>query len=122
MSTEPALVPSAPPTTCCAPVQGEAMDPETLANLEADLEILAHPVRLRLLSVLARAGGQVCVCDLESVVPVKQPTVSHHLKRLREAGLVGSEKRGLWTFHSVRQDALHALRERLTTGLSLLEE
>jgi len=120
----PSPSPSAPEGTgaiCCAPIREEALDAPTLEGLSLDLEVLAHPIRLRLLSVLARADGKVCVCDLEGVVPVKQPTVSHHLKRLREAGLVDSEKRGLWTYHHVRRDAVRALRERLTVGLSMLE-
>jgi ArsR family transcriptional regulator len=76
-----------------------------------DFEHLAHPVRLQLLDVLARNEGRVCVCDLEAAVPVKQPTVSHHLRLLREAGLIESEKVGQWVYYRIRRPA-RALRSR----------
>lgn len=82
-------------------------------GLSADFDHLAHPVRLQLLDVLARNEGRVCVCDLEAAVPVKQPTVSHHLRILREAGLVESEKVGQWVYYRIRRDAARALRERV---------
>lgn len=88
--------------------------------MTADLEILAHPVRMQLLDVLVRKEGIVCVCDLEAAVPVKQPTVSHHLRLLREAGLVHSEKRGLYAFYRVDRNALKRLRDRITDHLSTL--
>jgi ArsR family transcriptional regulator len=83
----------------------------------ADFDILAHPVRLQLLDVLARNGGKVCVCDLEAAVPVKQPTVSHHLRLLREAGLVESEKIGVWAYYRVDREAWGALRRRIDARL-----
>ncbi len=86
----------------------------------ADLEILAHPVRLQLLDVLVRKEGEVCVCDLEAAVPVKQPTVSHHLRLLREAGLVTSERRAQWAYYRVNRSVLDALRERLGAELGRL--
>jgi ArsR family transcriptional regulator len=79
----------------------------------SDLEHLANPVRLQLLDVLARNEGRVCVCDLEAAVPVKQPTVSHHLRLLREAGLVESEKVGQWVYYRIRRDSARALLERV---------
>lgn len=87
----------------------------------ADLEILAHPIRMQLLDMLVRKeGGDVCVCDLEGGVAVKQPTVSHHLKLLREAGLVSSERRGLYAYYQVNRPALDALRARITERLDAL--
>lgn len=86
-------------------------------RLTRDLDVLAHPVRLQLLAALLRHEGRVCVCDLEAAVPVKQPTVSHHLKLLREAGLVTSEREGLWAYYRVRREVLAALRERIARGL-----
>jgi ArsR family transcriptional regulator, arsenate/arsenite/antimonite-responsive transcriptional repressor len=88
--------------------------------LTRDLELLAHPVRLRLLSVLARNVEPVCVCDLEALVPVKQPTVSHHLRILRDAGLIMPERRGLWTYYSVREAGAAELRKRIRQGLASL--
>jgi ArsR family transcriptional regulator, arsenate/arsenite/antimonite-responsive transcriptional repressor len=86
----------------------------------ADLEILAHPIRMSLLDVLVRKEGQVCVCDLEAAVPVKQPTVSHHLRLLREAGLVHSERQGLYAYYHVDRPALAELRARIAARLSAL--
>ena len=102
---------------CCTPtrprITGSAAE-----RLASDFDILAHPIRLQLLDMLARAGGQVCVCDLEAAVPVKQPTVSHHLKLLREAGLIEWEKRGLWSYYFVNEKAVRALRARITDTLN----
>jgi ArsR family transcriptional regulator len=89
-------------------------------RLTADLSILAHPVRLQLLDVLLHNEGRVCVCDLEAAVPVKQPTVSHHLRLLRAAGLVTSERVGLWAHYRVRREALAALRGRINGALEEL--
>jgi len=89
-------------------------------RLTRDLEALAHPIRLQLLDVLLRHEGRVCVCDLQAAVPVKQPTVSHHLRLLRESGLVTSEKDGLWAYYRVRREALEALRRRIGAGLEEL--
>jgi ArsR family transcriptional regulator, arsenate/arsenite/antimonite-responsive transcriptional repressor len=82
-------------------------------KLATELEQLAHPVRLQLLDILPRNEGRVCVCDLEASVPVKQPTVSHHLRLLREAGLVESEKVGQWVYYRIKRDAARALRDRV---------
>jgi ArsR family transcriptional regulator len=86
----------------------------------ADFDLLAHPVRLQLLDVLVRNAGRVCVCDLEAAVPVKQPTVSHHLKLLRQAGLVDSERVGVWAYYRVDREALDALQRRVTGRLATL--
>ena len=82
------------------------------------MQLLAHPIRLQLLDILVRNEGRVCVCDLEAAVPVKQPTVSHHLRILREAGLVESEKVGQWVYYRVRRDTLVATRDRIVRELS----
>ncbi len=88
----------------------------TLSSEGADVlsgafEILAHPVRLQLLDVLARNEGRVCVCDLEAAVRVKQPTVSHHLKLLRAAGIVDCERQGVWAYYFVNREALAELKQ-----------
>jgi ArsR family transcriptional regulator len=105
---------------CCQPDLLPALDADQVEELTSDLDVLAHPVRLRILAVLAASDSAVCVCDLEASVPVKQPTVSHHLKLLRAAGLVDSEKRGLWAYYHVRQDEMERLRRRITAGLGRL--
>lgn len=103
---------------CCAPGARPVVRTAEAERLTADLATLAHPIRLQLLDVLLRNEGRVCVCDLEAAVPVKQPTVSHHLRLLREAGLVTGERDGLWAYYRVRRDALAALRGRIASGLA----
>jgi ArsR family transcriptional regulator, arsenate/arsenite/antimonite-responsive transcriptional repressor len=106
---------------CCDTELPAMMPPEEAERATADLEILAHPIRMQLLDMLVRReGGEVCVCDLEGGVAVKQPTVSHHLKLLREAGLVSSERRGLYAYYQVNRDALDALRGRISERLAAL--
>jgi ArsR family transcriptional regulator len=102
---------------CCDPAARPTVRTAEAERLTADLTILAHPVRLQLLDVLLHNEGRVCVCDLEAAVPVKQPTVSHHLRLLRAAGLVTSERDGLWAYYRVRREALAALRGRIEGGL-----
>lgn len=109
-----------PGERCCADELRTVLDADAADRLTTDLEVLAHPIRLRLLAVLAASPGPVCVCDLESSVPVKQPTVSHHLKLLRAAGLVASEKRGLWAYYHVRRGEVDRLRRRIAAGLGRL--
>lgn len=96
---------------CCDGATSELShaDAQTLSD---QLQLIAHPVRLQILDMLARNAGQVCVCDLEAALPVKQATVSHHLRLLREGGLIDCERHGQWAFYFTRQPALAALRER----------
>lgn len=97
------------------------LDRKALEVMSGDFQILAHPVRLQIVDVLARTAGEVCVSDLEEAVPVQQPTVSHHLRLLREAGLVESEKRGLWAYYFLNREAVAALRSRILAGLEVFE-
>lgn len=83
-------------------------------RLSDDLHLLAHPIRIQILGILARYAGRACVCDLAAALPVKQPTVSHHLKILRDAGLIDCERQGLWAYYSMRLAALAQLRARVT--------
>src|SRR4028119_1409727 len=96
-------------TRCCTPDQGSRLTTEDAAQLASDHQILGHPIRLQILDILTRQGGQVCVCDIEAAVPVKQPTVSHHLRLLREAGLIAVERKGLWAYYFLNRDVLGAL-------------
>ncbi|HVB09094.1 MAG TPA: metalloregulator ArsR/SmtB family transcription factor [Bacillota bacterium] len=79
---------------------------------------LADPNRLRLLEILERGGGQVCVCELVEALPISQPTISHHLRVLRSAGLVDYEKRGVWAYYHIRGEALAELQAHLRGLLS----
>src|SRR3954466_11244853 len=75
---------------------------------------LSDPVRVQLVDVLRKAPGQVCVCELQPLFDISQPTLSHHLKKLREAGVVGVERRALWAYYHVLPDAMKELSEWLS--------
>lgn len=99
------------PIACCAPVSADVLDEDQAALLAGAFAALADPVRLRLLShVAANRGDEVCACDLTAVAGRSQPTVSHHMKILHEAGLVTREKRGLWVWYRIVPERLDALR------------
>jgi len=101
-------------TPCCAPLAQGALDQAEAEDLAGRLKALADPARLRLLSMLLAAQGQeACTCDLVEPLGLSQPTVSHHLRVLAEAGIVESEKRGRWTWYRVQPLALAALRDVL---------
>lgn len=111
MTTAPVTAPGGTPTSppeadlACAPLTGApALDAAAADRLAATLKALADPSRLRMLSLVA-ATGQACVCDLAGVVDVSQPTVSHHLKVLRDAGVVTAERRGTWVHYRLADDA-----------------
>ena len=96
---------------CCTPLRSVPLEAEPAALLARRFAALSDPVRLRLVSLLATStDGAVCVCDLVEPVGKSQPTVSHHLKVLREAGLVASEKRGTNVWYAVVPAALESLR------------
>lgn len=99
---------------CCEPLGSDRFDEADAAELAKGFQALADPVRLRLLSMIAANGAAgACVCDLIEPSGRSQPTVSHHLKILREAGLVVSEKRGTWAWYSVQPDRVAALKAAL---------
>ena len=99
---------------CCAPLAAEVLGADDAQTLSRQFAALADPVRLRLVSLLATApDGAVCACDLVEPVGKSQPTVSHHLKVLAEAGLVTSERRGRNVWYAVVPAALEALRGAL---------
>ncbi len=98
------------PLLCCSPQTGEPLSAEEAAELAQVFKAIADPVRLRLLSLIAsHAGGEACVCDLTGAFALTGPTISHHLKVLREAGLVDSERRGTWIYYRVQPDLLAQL-------------
>ena len=94
---------------CCEPVVYPDVEREDAQRMAAIAKALGDPVRVQLVDVLRKHAGKVCVCELVPLFPLSQPTVSHHLKVLREAGLVGSERRGLWAYYYVLPDALDEL-------------
>ena len=100
---------------CCEPVAYPAVEREEAADMAAVAKALADPVRLQLVDVLRKHAGKVCVCELTPLFEVGQPTVSHHLKVLREARIVDSERRGLWAYYYVRPESLESLSRWLTS-------
>ena len=92
---------------CCSPLVAEPVSSGTAERIAPLLKALADPVRLRLVSlVAAHEGGEACVCDLNDAFDLSQPTISHHLKVLHEAGLLEREKRGVWVYYRVDAKAL----------------
>ncbi|NUT46957.1 MAG: helix-turn-helix transcriptional regulator [Saccharothrix sp.] len=107
----------------CGTVGVGDLDQATAADLATKLKLLADPVRLRLLNLLATAPeGEVCACDLVEPLGRSQPTISHHLKVLRDAGLVDSDRRGTWIWYSLRREAIADVLDvlRAATGLAAL--
>ena len=101
---------------CCAPLARAPISAEDAARLAVTLKAIADPARLRLLSmVAAHEGGEACVCDLVEPLGLSQPTVSHHLKVLVDAGLLTREKRGVWAYFTLVPGALDSLAAVLTT-------
>jgi ArsR family transcriptional regulator len=95
---------------CCPPLTREPLSSRAAEQITPLLKALADPVRLRLLSLVAsHAGGEACVCDLNDAFDLSQPTISHHLKVLHDAGLLEREKRGVWVYYRARGDALAGL-------------
>lgn len=94
---------------CCSPGVVRLPPDETVDRFARTLKALGHPVRLKIMHILSRTGGQVCVCDIERQFDLSQPTISHHLRLLREAGLVETEQRGPWVHYSVRPGEVDAL-------------
>ncbi|MGH9117125.1 MAG: metalloregulator ArsR/SmtB family transcription factor [Acidimicrobiales bacterium] len=99
---------------CCAPIGDAPLDEPSAAELAKVFAALADPARLRLLSLLATAPpGEVCACDLVEPVGRSQPTISHHLKILSQAGLVTSDKRGRWVWYRIVPERLAEVRAAL---------
>jgi ArsR family transcriptional regulator len=95
----------------------ESLTPEQATDLAAGFKALGDPVRLRLLSLIAaRRGGEVCVCDLTAAFTVSGPTISHHLKVLRDAGLIDCRRRGTWIYYWIMPARLAALSQLLDTS------
>lgn len=94
----------------CSPLVAEPLSPTEATELSVVFKALADPVRLQLFSLIAsHEDGEACVCDISPAVDVSQPTVSHHLKVLRDAGLLVSERRSSWVYYRVVPDVLNAL-------------
>jgi ArsR family transcriptional regulator len=101
---------------CCQPVAYPAVERLDAERMGAVAKALGDPIRLQLVDVLRKHAGKVCVCELTPLFDVGQPTVSHHLKVLRQAGIVDSERRGLWAYYYVVPDALEEFQSWLISS------
>ncbi len=100
--------------SCCRPVMVEPIQADEAEELAAGFKLLADPVRLRILSLVANApNGEMCGCDLPAIIGRSQPTVSHHLSLLAQAGLLTREQRGKWAWFSVMPERVAVLRDAL---------
>jgi ArsR family transcriptional regulator len=94
---------------CCEPLVYPDVEPNEAERMAAVAKALGDPIRLQLVDVLRKHAGKVCVCELLPLFDISQPTLSHHLKKLRDAGIVDCERRGLWAYYYVIPDALEEL-------------
>ncbi|WP_129843548.1 metalloregulator ArsR/SmtB family transcription factor [Streptomyces sp. RFCAC02] len=109
----PVLEPEAGMAPCCPPLTAGELSAQDAEKMAVMFKALSDPVRLRLFSkVASHPGGEACVCDIQDV-GVSQPTVSHHLKKLREAGLLTSERRGTWVYYAVAPSVVAAMSAML---------
>jgi ArsR family transcriptional regulator len=99
---------------CCDPIAYPEIEREEAERMASAAKALGDPVRMQLVDVLRKHAGEVCVCELVPLFDLSQPTVSHHLKILREAGIVGSERRGLWAYYYVIPEAMEELSQWLS--------
>jgi ArsR family transcriptional regulator len=99
---------------CCEPVAYPDVDRERAERMAQVAKAMGDPIRLQLVDVLRAHAGKVCVCELTPLFDVGQPTVSHHLKVLRDAGIVASERKGLWAYYYVLPDGLEEFKLWLT--------
>ena len=109
------LSPRLVPTACCRPLDEDGLTAEDAAATAALFRALADPARVRIVNLLARNPESVCVCELTPAVGLSQPTVSHHLKKLVQAGLLRREERGVWAFYSLDREGI----ERAASVLDL---
>lgn len=110
MTAELPILQTSDTGACCSRLIGGALDPSEAAILATRFKALGDPTRVRLLSLIAAAGdGEACICDLTAPIGLSQPTVSHHMKLLVNAGLVTREQRGRWAYYRLVPDALAVL-------------
>ena len=120
MSNQPLPIEDVSAGECCSPLVREPLTVDRSADLARMFKALGDPVRLRLLSLVAsHDGGEACVCDISPHFDLSQPTISHHLKVLRECGLLDCERRGTWVYYWVVPTALEELSTVLGTTTSV---
>ena len=111
------LLPVIEAAACCAPLTRDPLTQTQADDLARSLKAIADPARLRLISIIAASDGQeACVCDLTEPLNINQPTVSHHLKVLTEAGFITRSKRGTWAYYTLVPGALDSIARLLTSA------
>ena len=101
-------------TACCSPRLGGHVDAERAAAVADAAKVLTDPIRVQILDVLRAHEEDVCQCELQPLFGVSQPTLSHHLRKLQDAGMVVTERRGRWAYYSIDPDALEVLSSWLS--------
>ena len=110
MSNYLTVLTAAETAACCSPLAAQPLTMQQAEQVAPLLKALADPVRLRLMSLVAsHDGGEACVCELNDAFELSQPTISHHMKVLHDAGLVDRDKRGVWVYYRARTEALAGL-------------
>ncbi len=109
----PSPLPTVQGETCASIPTTLRLSAEHAERIAALSKTLGHPVRVQIVELLSRYGGEVCVCEIERHFDLTQPTISHHLRVLREAGVIGGEQRGLWVYYYIQPGALDPLRQLL---------
>jgi ArsR family transcriptional regulator len=111
-----------PPLLCCSPLTRQPLSAEEATELATAFKAVGDPTRLRLLSLIAaHEGGEACVCELTDAFEVSGPTISHHLKVLREAGLITGDRRGTWVYYRVVPEMLATLSQVLVPADSAVD-
>ncbi|QAY60972.1 transcriptional regulator [Microbacterium protaetiae] len=106
---------------CCSPLTAGVIDDASAAQLARVFKALGDPTRVRLISLIAAAeGAEACICELTDPVGLSQPTVSHHMRLLVQAGLVTREQRGKWAYYRLVGQTFNALREAVTVGIDVV--
>jgi ArsR family transcriptional regulator len=123
MSNQEDLVADLTEQTCCTSLACEPLSAPEAEEMSVLFKAIADPVRLRLVSLIAcHEGGEACVCDLTGAFDLTGPTISHHLKVLREAGLIGSQRRGTWVYYWINPDVLARLSALLGPRVAAMAE
>ncbi len=116
MATANAPLTTSDVAACCSPLTGGVLDTAAAEHLASVFKALADPARVKLVSLIAAGeGGEACICDLTEPLGLSQPTVSHHMKLLVDAGLVSRDQRGKWAYYRVNPEALDRIASALTT-------
>lgn len=113
MATHPQTADQTDAASCATRPTELRLSADAADRLAGLSKALGHPVRIQIVEMLGRYGGKVCVCDIERHFDLKQPTISHHLRVLREAGIIDGEQRGLWVYYYIKPGALDPLRQLL---------